>query len=57
MNAKQALRRLCVLQAMAGELKALRSHSHQVKETHFHTPSRRATTAVRMAAHLLRGFL
>ena len=45
------------LQAMAKEVQALRNHSQQVKQGHFNMPGRRATTAVRMAAHLLRGFL
>ena len=48
---------MCDLQAMAGELHALRMHSNPVKADHFRLPSRRATTAVTMAAHLLRGFL
>lgn len=56
-TAKHALSGRYVLQAMAAEITALRSHSHHVKEGHFRLPGRRATTAVRMAAHLLRGFL
>ena len=48
---------MCDPQAMADELHALRMHSNPVKADHFRLPSRRATTAVTMAAHLLRGFL
>ena len=45
------------LQAMAGELHALRMHSSAVQPAQFRLPSRRATTAVAVAAHLLRRFL
>ena len=47
----------CGLQAMARELHALRMHSSVVEPGQFRLPSRRATTAVTVAAHLLRGFL
>ncbi len=47
----------CGMQAMAGELQALRRHSTVVEPGQFSLPGRRATTAVTVAAHLLRGFL
>ncbi len=42
---------------MSEELEALRSHAEPVREAHFKRSDRRGTPTVRLAAHLLRGFL
>lgn len=45
------------VQAMADELEALCAHAEVVDNAHFLRADRRGTPTVRLAAHLLRGFL